>query len=122
MKKFILTTKKKMHSVASSAMLLFISTSNALAAGIPKMEAPSKGEGSGFFETIKNYIFDFITLVVLGLCAWGLIKVAYAAIETYGEVRNKKASWGEFGGIILVGVILIVAVIWLGTKAIDIFA
>lgn len=122
MKKLILLTKKKVKSFISGAMLLMISTTNVIAAGIPTMEAPSKGEGQGFFGTIKNYAFDFVTLIVLGLCAWGLIKVAYAALETYGEVRNKKASWGEFGGIVMVGVILIVAVIWLGTKAVDIFA
>ncbi|MDO5055642.1 MAG: TIGR03745 family integrating conjugative element membrane protein [Pasteurella oralis] len=122
MKKFALNFNKKVSTACSALTLLFISISESFAAGIPKMEAPSKGEGSGFFETIKNYFYDGVTLIVLGLCSWALIKVAYAAMETFGEVRAKKSSWGELAAIVMVGVILVIAVIWLGVKAVDVFA
>lgn len=122
MKKFIVSSARKIALFFSNIMLLIYTTSNAFAAGIPKMEAPSKGEGSGIVEMIKNYILDFLTLLGLGLSAWAFMAVASAAIETFSQVKNKKATWAEFGAMLMIGIILIVVIIWLVTKAVDIFA
>ena len=46
--------------------------------------------------------------------------VAIAALHTFTEVRNEKATWTKFGAIVVVGVVLLVAVIWLLGKSADI--
>ncbi|WP_099137835.1 TIGR03745 family integrating conjugative element membrane protein, partial [Xenorhabdus innexi] len=51
------------------------------------------------------------------LSAVAFFKVASAAVETFSEVRDGKASWTQFGSIIVVGVVLLVAVIWLLAKS-----
>lgn len=122
MKNFIVSSARKITAFFSSVVFLLYTTSSAFAAGLPKMEAPSKGEGSGIVEMIKNYALDFITLLALGLSGWAFMAVASAAIETFSQVKNKKATWGEFGAMLMVGIILIVVIIWLVTKAVDIFA
>ncbi|MBQ4797347.1 TIGR03745 family integrating conjugative element membrane protein, partial [Pectobacterium versatile] len=43
-----------------------------------------------------------------------------AAISCFHHVRQGKATWTEFGAFIIVGVVLLVAVIWLLTKSADI--
>ncbi|HDW5472192.1 TPA: TIGR03745 family integrating conjugative element membrane protein, partial [Salmonella enterica subsp. enterica serovar Typhi] len=45
------------------------------------------------------------------------IVVANAAISTFSEIQDGKKSWTQFGAIVVVGVILLVAVIWLLTKS-----
>jgi len=49
--------------------------------------------------------------------AVAFINVALAAIQTFSEVRNEKATWSKFGAIIVVGVVLLVTVIWLVGKS-----
>lgn len=113
--------KKSIAPLSAAWLMSMVFISEAVASGLPKMEPPSKGEGAGFIETIKNYFFDFITLVALGLSAYALISVAYSAIETYGNLKTKKATLGELATTIGIGVLLIILTIWLGTKASDIF-
>jgi integrating conjugative element membrane protein (TIGR03745 family) len=47
------------------------------------------------------------------VAAVAFINVAVAAISTFTEVRNERATWTKFGAIIVVGIILLVAIIWL---------
>ncbi|MBJ3319887.1 DUF2976 domain-containing protein, partial [Salmonella enterica subsp. enterica serovar Typhimurium] len=42
------------------------------------------------------------------------------AVHTFTEVGNEKSTWTKFGSIIVVGVVLLVAVIWLLGKSADI--
>ncbi|MEN4776064.1 DUF2976 domain-containing protein, partial [Pantoea agglomerans] len=37
-----------------------------------------------------------------------------------GEVRNDRASWTKFGSIVVVGIVLLVAVIWLLGKSAEV--
>jgi len=60
---------------------------------------------------------DAIILGGLIVGAVAFIVVAMAAVQTFTEVRNEKAGWGKFGAIIVVGIILLVAVIWLLIKS-----
>lgn len=89
-------------------------------ADLPKLEDPSRGKGSGMFETIKNYFYD--GLVLLGLLAGAVVifVVIGAIIGGYKDVTNGKKSWGEFALYAIAGVVLIVVVVWLATKAMDI--
>lgn len=122
MKTFV-KLKQYGKQAALAIPLLALQTGNALATGggkgIPKMEAPSRGEGGGIIETIKNYGFDIATLIGLLVCCWAFFVVAASAIETFREVRAGKKTWGEFGMICAVGIGLLVIIIWLITKAID---
>ena len=52
--------------------------------------------------------------------AAAFVKVAEAAVTTFSEVRDGKTGWGQFAAIIVVGVVLLVAVIWLLGKSANI--
>ncbi|GAB1021798.1 hypothetical protein KU15F68_27320 [Escherichia coli] len=56
----------------------------------------------------------------LVVAAAAFVKVAEAAVTTFSEVRDGKTGWGQFGAIIVVGVVLLVAVIWLLGKSANI--
>ncbi|UMT25374.1 TIGR03745 family integrating conjugative element membrane protein [Escherichia coli] len=86
-------------------------------ADLPQMEAPSSGGGSGLFGQIKGYSQDGVVLGGLIISAIAFIVVANAAISTFSEIQDGKKTWTQFGAIVVVGVILLVAVIWLLTKS-----
>lgn len=88
-------------------------------ADLPKLEDPTRGQGKGFFETAKNYMYDAGILIGLVIASVALYVVASSAISTYREVTSPggKKGWGEFALQVVIGIILIVAVIWLVTKA-----
>ncbi|WP_447309505.1 TIGR03745 family integrating conjugative element membrane protein [Escherichia coli] len=86
-------------------------------AALPSVEPPSSGGGGGLMDTIKGYLNDGIVIGGLVVAATAFIVVAIAAVTTFNEVRDQKAGWGKFGTIIVVGVVLIVAVVWLAGKS-----
>ncbi|MEQ9864684.1 TIGR03745 family integrating conjugative element membrane protein [Pectobacterium aroidearum] len=89
-------------------------------ADLPPIEAPSSGSGGGLFGTLKGYIKDGVSLTGLVIAAIAFLIVAKIAISAFHDVRGGKADWGTFVAFIIVGVLLLVAVIWLATKALDI--
>ncbi|HAW0919563.1 TPA: TIGR03745 family integrating conjugative element membrane protein [Escherichia coli] len=97
-------------------MLLRMSMQPALA-DLPQMEPPSSGGGSGLFGQIKGYSQDGVVLGGLIISAIAFIVVANAAISTFSEIQDGKKTWTQFGAIVVVGVLLLVAVIWLLTKS-----
>ncbi|EMR9945709.1 TIGR03745 family integrating conjugative element membrane protein [Escherichia coli] len=104
------------QTVFSVCLLLRMSMQPALA-DLPQMEPPSSGGGSGLFGQIKGYSQDGVVLGGLIISAIAFIVVANAAISTFSEIQDGKKSWTQFGAIVVVGVILLVAVIWLLTKS-----
>lgn len=106
-----------MARLAGMAMVTFLlgSLTPALA-DLPQIEPPSSG-GGGLFGQIKGYFQDGIVLIGLVIAAAAFVKVAEAAVTTFSEVRDGKTGWGQFGAIIVVGVVLLVAVIWLLGKS-----
>jgi len=56
-------------------------------------------------------------MIIAAVC---FLKVAEAGITTFSEVRDGRATWGKFGGIMIVGVVLLVLVIWLLGKSAEI--
>ena len=76
--------------------------------------------GSGLSGQIKGYLQDGIVIGGLVVAAVAFINVAIAALHTFTEVRNEKATWTKFGAIVVGGVVLLVAVIWLLGKSADI--
>lgn len=96
-----------------------LSVGNAMA-DLPAVEAPTSGGGGGLMTTIKGYFQDGIILIGLIIAAVCFLKVAEAGITTFSEVRDGRATWGKFGGIMIVGVVLLVLVIWLLGKSAEI--
>ncbi len=87
------------------------------AQGLPTLENPSRGTGSGIMQTIRNYGYDMVMLVALLVVASMFIGVYYHAYGTYAEIHNGKKTWGQFGLTVAVGAILLVIGIWLLTEA-----
>lgn len=104
------------QAVFSVCLLLRMSMQPALA-DLPQMEPLSSGGGSGLFGQIKGYSQDGVVLGGLIISAIAFIVVANAAISTFSEIQDGKKTWTQFGAIVVVGVILLVAVIWLLTKS-----
>ncbi|AYC17875.1 hypothetical protein DZA65_00970 [Dickeya dianthicola] len=99
---------------------LFAVLSFSAYADLPPVEASSSGGGGGIFNSMKGYIRDGASLGGLVIAVIAFIVVANAAISCFHHVRQGKATWTEFGAFIIVGVVLLVAVIWLLTKSADI--
>ncbi|MBX8508950.1 TIGR03745 family integrating conjugative element membrane protein [Pseudomonas cichorii] len=113
-----MTALKLSHHLTHAWVLcLLLVPSLARAAGLPDMEAPSRGEGANMIETFKNYMFDYASLVGLVIAVAAFCGVAYHAYGTYSEVQSGKKTWGQFGLTVTVGGVLLVIIIWLLTKA-----
>lgn len=89
----------------------------AQAAGLPTLQAPSQGNGTGILQTLQNYGYDIVMLVSLLVIASMFIGVSYHAYTTYSEIHKGKKTWGEFGLTVAVGALLLVLGIWLLTNA-----
>lgn len=106
------------HRLCAAAMTLFaLSYVSTAQAALPAVEPPSSGGGGGLMDTLKGYVNDGIVIGGLVVAAVAFIVVAIAAVTTFHEVREGKAGWGKFGAIIVIGVVLIVAVVWLAGKS-----
>ncbi|MBZ7909523.1 TIGR03745 family integrating conjugative element membrane protein [Klebsiella oxytoca] len=90
---------------------------SAARAGLPTVEGPKSSTDSSFYGQISGYLNDGIVLGGLILAAVAMLAVGNAIIATFSEVRDGKSSWGKFGMLVVVGVVLIVVVIWLAAKA-----
>ena len=113
--------RQRWQRVRQAALSLSLGVMAAPAmAGLPPVEPPSSGGGGGLMDTIKGYLQDGIILGGLVVAAIAFIVVANSAISTFHEVREGKAGWMKFGAIVVVGVILVVAVIWLIGKSAEI--
>lgn len=113
----LLTFIRNKFALLSGSALFYVG--NALA-DLPAVEQPSSGGGSGVYSTLKGYLRDGLILGGLVVAAIAFIVVANAAISCFHHVRQGKATWTEFGTFVIIGVILVVVVIWLVTKASDI--
>ncbi|EHX1470803.1 TPA: TIGR03745 family integrating conjugative element membrane protein [Escherichia coli] len=86
-------------------------------AALPTVEGPKSSTDSSFYGQISGYLNDGIVLGGLILAAVAMLAVGNAIIATFAEVRDGKSTWAKFGMLCVVGVILIVVVIWLASKA-----
>ncbi|EAT1306842.1 TIGR03745 family integrating conjugative element membrane protein [Salmonella enterica] len=105
--------------VAVATSLAYAASQPAQAA-LPSVEPPSSGGGGGLMDTLKGYIQDGIVILGLVAAAVAFLVVANSSISTFHEVREGKSNWGKFGAIIVVGIVLLVAVIWLVGKSAEI--
>lgn len=108
-----------------SKLLVFWSTfvaltGAALAQGLPTMEDPSRGAGSGIRETAQNHLYDGGILIGLVIATMGFLAVAWHGVQVFTEVQNGRKKWSDFGAVMIVGVVLVILVIWFLTKAAEI--
>lgn len=115
---------RSLHTVRPSRPALAISLLSlpgvASSQGLPTMENPSRGTGSGIIQTIQNYGYDMVMLVALLVVAAMFIGVCYHAYGTYAEIHTGRKTWGQFGLTVAVGAVLLVIGIWLLTQATEI--
>lgn len=116
MKKMISYVNTQFKKFSAFIGSFILSTSVAFA-DLPTMQAPSRGEGSGIMDTIKNHAYDAVILGGLLLGAFAFMKVAGSLISEFGEVQAGRKKWGDLGMLALVGAILLVVMIWLITEA-----
>ena len=101
---------------ATVGALLFLSSGAVSAQGLPALEAPSRGTDGGLIRTLQNYAFDFGILVGLIIAVVAFLVVANASVATFNEARVR-GEWSKFAIVVVVGVVLIVCIIWLATRA-----
>ncbi|MAM55821.1 MAG: TIGR03745 family integrating conjugative element membrane protein [Salinicola sp.] len=87
----------------------------AWAQGLPELEEPTQG-GGGIRSTAQGYLYDFAILGGLIVATVAFLFVAISAIAAFREAQAR-GEWSKFGITFCAGVILILAVIWLGTEA-----
>lgn len=103
--------------LSATAVLSAITVPQVLAQGLPTLEDPSRGTGSGIMETLRNYGYDIVLLVALLVVASMFVGVCYHAYSTYSEIHTGRKTWGQFGLTVAVGAVLLVVGIWLLTEA-----
>ena len=110
------------HSAFARAGLLltgFLISGQALA-DLPPIEQPTTGGGGGTYNTFMGYAKMGGLALGLLISVAAFLAVAHAVITSFHDIRKGKGSWTEFLTYAVVGIILILVVIYLATKASDI--
>ena len=94
-------------------------TGNALA-DLPPIEQPTTGGGGGTYNIMMGYAKMGGLALGLLVSVGAFLAVAHAVITSFHDIRKGKGSWTEFLLYGVVGIILLLVVIFLATKASDI--
>ena len=111
------SARRVAQRVRQSTALLTLTAVTSAEAALPTVEGPKTSTDSSFYGQISGYVNDGIVLGGLILAAVALLGVAHASIATCAEVHEGPSSWAKVGRRVVVGIVLVVAVIWLATKA-----
>lgn len=86
-----------------------------MAQGLPTLEPPTQG-GGGIRSTAQGYLYDFGILGGLIIATAAFLFVAISAIAAFRDAQQR-GEWSKFGITFVSGIVLILAVLWLGTEA-----
>lgn len=111
------SARRLVKRVRQPTTLLALTAVTSAQAALPTVEGPKTSTDSSFYGQISGYLNDGIVLGGLILAAAALLVVANAIIATFAGVQQGKSTWAQFGMLVVVGIVLVVAVIWLATKA-----
>ena len=111
-----LALQREFCSKALFGGLMLLSSTLAWA-DLPTMEAPSRGEGSGLIDTIKNYAYDGGILLGLLIATLAFLGVAWHSLTVYADVQNQRKTWKDLGAVVGAGALLVVVILWFLTKA-----
>lgn len=90
---------------------------HAALAALPTVTPPSAGGGgAGLLGTLQGYAAMAGLLLGLLIATSAFLVVGGGALGKFNEAR-KKNEWGDFAVVLVVGVLLIVAILWLANKA-----
>ena len=116
--------KQASAKIAATA-LAFVASAPVFATatnGLPTVSAPSTGSTTNYIELIQGYALDSFLVLGLILGTVAFIMVAKNVTKVYGEIGNGKAEWGDMGAHLVGGVLLLVFVVFMLTKAASILA
>lgn len=115
--------KKFISILRNTTALLFLSAfTSRVWAALPPMEPPSTGAGGGIMSQLKGYSYDGGIFLGLLIATVSFLGVAWYGMAVFSDVQKGKKTWTDFGAVVGIGVLLVVVVIWLLTKAADILA
>ncbi|WP_425272369.1 TIGR03745 family integrating conjugative element membrane protein [Serratia oryzae] len=117
MQSLFASARRLTHRVRQGATVLALTAVTSSQAALPTVEGPKTSTDSSFYGQISGYLNDGIVLGGLILAAVALLVVANSIIATFAEVQQGRSTWAKFGMLVVVGIVLVVAVIWLATKA-----
>jgi integrating conjugative element membrane protein (TIGR03745 family) len=117
--KYFAALKSNLRDRASQHLicLLLVLGPGLAFAELPTMEAPSRGEGTGLIETIKNYAYVGGILLGLLIALLAFLGVAWHSLTVYADVQNQRKTWKDLGAVVGIGALLVVIIIWFLTKA-----
>lgn len=104
----------------SGLLLTGLMTAGQALADLSSVEPPTSGGGGGTYNTMMGYAKMGGLALGLLVCVGAFMAVAHAVITSFHDIRKGKGSWTEFLLYGVVGIILILVVIYLATKASDI--
>lgn len=103
-----------------AALLLFaaaLAVSPAMAA-LPAAVQPAGGAAAGdYIKLLQEYWKSGVAVMVLMVGAYAFVEVGGGAVTKFGEWRNGKAELTELKWFFFIGVVMLVAVIYLLTTA-----
>lgn len=111
------TGRQNRLMMAAMLLLAAIAASPAMAA-LPAAVQPAGGAAAGdYMQLLQNYWKSGVAVMVLMVGAYAFIEVGGGAVTKFGEWRNGKAELTELKWFFFMGVVMLVAVIYLLTTA-----
>ncbi|KYC16499.1 MULTISPECIES: TIGR03745 family integrating conjugative element membrane protein [unclassified Pseudomonas] len=112
-----MSLKTNFKPAACVATAAIASLPGLAAAALPGAQAPTRGEGTSWLQTLQNYGYDGFMLLGLILLGGMMVGVASHAFGVYHEIHEGKKKWRDLGLTAVVGVCLVGIGVFMVTKA-----